>query len=585
MAAIIYLDVDDEITSAAARIRSGSEGRVVLVVPAGSRLATSRINFRLLAREAQTRDRRLSIVAGDAATRALAASAGLPVFGSVAEYEDALDAPPPTTDSQPTKPSRKARREAARAAAPAMAAGAAAAAAAPVPHPPVPAVTDADGGPKDLEATQVLTLPVARPITAPTRSIPVAGRRRLLPLEGLPSLAGTNALIAAGVLGVAVVVVAVGAWLLLPSASIVVTAREETVGPVNLLIRADPTADAPDADARVVPAERLSFELNATNTFTATDKRVEQTAASGSVTFRSYNTGSANTIPQGSVVSTEGGIQFRTRAAITLARARVVLPGTVLPSSAKVAVDALQPGPAGNVPTNAINVVPAGENPEVTTVNNPAPTEGGTRAEFPRVAQADVDAAVEQLTIQLGTDFEAILADPSRTPASLTLFPGTRSIAEPVPSVDPAALVGQEVATFELSLASTGTVIAVNTAPVETIAESRIRDRVAADHRIVESSIRIDTGEPIVQGESVSFPVTARAAQVRVLDANALREQVKGKAVDEARSILEQYGEVTLSVWPDWVATIPTIDARLELSVGPEAPSPEPGTPSGSVAP
>ena len=48
--------------------------------PFGSRVATSRINFRLLAREAQANGRRLDIVAPDASARALAASAGLPVF-------------------------------------------------------------------------------------------------------------------------------------------------------------------------------------------------------------------------------------------------------------------------------------------------------------------------------------------------------------------------------------------------------------------------------------------------------------------------------------------------------------------------
>ena len=579
MAAIIYLDVDDEITSAAARIRSGTEGRVALVVPSGSRLATSRINFRLLAREAQTRDRRLSIVAGDAATRALAASAGLPVFGSVAEYEDALETPPPATSGPPAKPSRKARREAARAASPAMAAAAAAAEGAPVP--PLSAAVDADGPPNDLEATQVLAIPVARPVTAPIRSIPVAGRRRLLPLEGVPALAGTSALIAAGVVGLAVVGLAIGAWLLLPSASIVVTAREAVVGPVNLVIRADPTADAPDADAGVIPAERLSFELSATDTFTATDKRVEETAASGIVTFTSTNTFIEVTVPRGTRVSTESGIAFVTTRAVDVPRASFVTG----PARRDAPVVAIVPGPSGNVEAGTITREPESLGRLLVTVNNADPTSGGSRAEFPRVAQADVDAAVEQLTVQLGTDFESILADPSRTPAGLTLFPGTRSIANPVPSVDPVTLVGQEVASFELTLASTGTVIAVDTTPIATIAARRIRDRVAADHRIIESSIDTDIGEAIVQGESVTFPVTVRATQVRVLDANALREQIKGRPLDEARSILEGYGDVTLSVWPDWVATIPTIDARLELSVGPAAPSPEPGSPSGSVAP
>src|SRR6266705_180086 len=95
---IVYLDVDDEITSAASRIRSAPGTKVALVVPYGSRIATSRINFRLLSREAVVSNRRLSVIAGDAASRALAASAGLPVFATIAEYESALTGPKPTSD-------------------------------------------------------------------------------------------------------------------------------------------------------------------------------------------------------------------------------------------------------------------------------------------------------------------------------------------------------------------------------------------------------------------------------------------------------------------------------------------------------
>ncbi|MDQ3127746.1 MAG: hypothetical protein M3Q66_04720, partial [Chloroflexota bacterium] len=92
---IVYLDVDDEITSAASRIRSAAGTKVALVVPYGSRIATSRMNFRLLSREALVSNKRLSIVSGDAGSRSLAASAGLPVFGSVGEYESSLSTPGP----------------------------------------------------------------------------------------------------------------------------------------------------------------------------------------------------------------------------------------------------------------------------------------------------------------------------------------------------------------------------------------------------------------------------------------------------------------------------------------------------------
>ncbi|HTG42785.1 MAG TPA: hypothetical protein VK697_14340, partial [Methylomirabilota bacterium] len=97
-AGTVYLDVDDEITSAASRIRSSESTKVALVVPYGSRISTSRMNFRLLSREAVVNNRRLSIIAGDPATRALAASAGLPVFATVSEYESALAGPPAAID-------------------------------------------------------------------------------------------------------------------------------------------------------------------------------------------------------------------------------------------------------------------------------------------------------------------------------------------------------------------------------------------------------------------------------------------------------------------------------------------------------
>ena len=73
--AIYYLDVDDEITSAAARIRGSADARIAIVMPSGSRVATSRINFKLLEREAKQRNKQLAIVAPDAQVRSLAQSA------------------------------------------------------------------------------------------------------------------------------------------------------------------------------------------------------------------------------------------------------------------------------------------------------------------------------------------------------------------------------------------------------------------------------------------------------------------------------------------------------------------------------
>jgi hypothetical protein len=100
--------------------------------------------------------------------------------------------------------------------------------------------------------------------------------------------------------------------------------------------------------------------------------------------------------------------------------------------------------------------------------------------------------------------------------------------------------------------------------------------------------VGVTPGEPVVEGETVTFPVTATAAQIRVLDPDTVREEIQGKPIAEARSILEQYGQVELTVWPDWVSVIPTIDGRVDIRVvlpeGLDAPSSSP-SPAASGSP
>ncbi len=573
---ILYVDVDDEITSAAARIRRSEGNRVVLVLPYGSKVATSRINFRLLARDALIHDKRLSIVAPDGATRALAASAGLPVFASVAEYEGSLE----DTGS---------RGASAGAAAVAAAAGAEVAKVAmtddaKTPDEPPEAAQEPGLAPTD--ATVRIAVPTAAAATSvvrPAPSIPVIGSTRSIPRA--PLVIGT------AFVALALLVAGVGAYVLLPSASVVVTPREQSVGPQILSVVADTTASEPDPEAGVVPADLISVDVAAQDTFESTGVRVERTRATGQVTFQSLDTSRTNTIPKGSVVSTEGGVQFRTLQSARLPRAAVVPPLSINPSTASVAVEAVRNGTAGNVPANAITVVPQAEDPSITQVRNPDATSGGSRTEFPQVEQEDVDKAIESLQEQLAASLQDELRDPSIAPPDTTIFEDTAVLGEATPSVDTAELVGQELESFELGLTSTGTVVAVDPSPVESIAQTRLESFVSPGYQLVDGSVRIDPGAPVIEGQTVRFPVTVEASQVQVPDAAELKRLILGKPFDEARSILAPFGDVDLKLWPDWVTSVPTLDARVDVEVQPPLPveiiepSAEPATESESPEP
>ncbi|HET7702230.1 MAG TPA: hypothetical protein VFK35_02445 [Candidatus Limnocylindrales bacterium] len=637
---IVYLDVDDEITSAASRIRSAAGTRVALVVPYGSRIATSRMNFRLLSREAVVSNKRLSIVSGDAASRSLAASAGLPVFGSVGEYEEAAraprdtsgegeaGAPPPAAAAPPASPDSAAA--AAAASAGALAASATVAATGPVAgsgdatppasdapsaspvgkgrksqRPKRPVADDATTVVPTVTATTLSPHPSAPPVQPPPYRPPVRERERLLDerddgaaIGRTPLIGGrvrTPILAAVAVAALALVVVAVAGYLFLPSATVALTPRREPIGPIQLTISADPTATAVDPVAGVVPAVRLDVPVQAARTFPTTGKHVEASPARGTVTFSNYDFTSQNTIVSGSVVSTEGGIRFRTLATVTLPPATLIIP-TVVPSRRSVAVEAVADGPEGNVPANTIRVVPRGENPEALRVNNPDPTEGGVKTETPEVSKAEVDKAVAAVQADLEAAFTAAIAAGGGAPPDTTLFPETAALGPATPEVDPATLVGQPVESFDIGLSATGTVIAVDPSPIESIAASRLDDRVEANHRLVEGSVDIAVGEGSVgEDGQITFEATARAMRVAIVDAVQLRTLVKGLTPAEAKTALAPFGDAVVTLWPDWVTTITGVDARLTVTVDEDgaavpspsgSPRPSPSrTPAGSPPP
>jgi hypothetical protein len=538
-------------------------------------VATSRINFRLLSRDAMINEKQLAIIAGDPATRALAASAGLPVFASLTEYESSfvgLEVEPeevPPADETGTPPADRATRRDARAV-PEATADAAALRVDTVPiavRPPRPAAIDR------VPATGRVPLPGPSGPAGPPSPPPLARPGRRGPSR-LPLV------VALAVLALIALVGGVGAYVLLPSATIVVTPRAEPLGPLDLTVTADPSAKAPDVTSLVVPAVEVPLDVRVSDTFPATGMRVEETKATGQVRFSNLDFLRTNTVAGGSIVSTNAGVRFRTNATVTVPRADLV--GlTVFPGRITVGVTAVDPGTAANVEPNTIVIVPKGEDPQALKVVNPDATSGGTHEEFPKVAQVDLDAALRKLSTALDAAFQSQLADPSIAAPGATVFRETAVLGDPTPTVDPATLIDQEGATFELGLSATGTVVAVDPSPISAIAEQKLRASVTGDHQLVAGSIKVVVGAATVTGRVVTFPATATGQQIAVLDPEALKALVLGRSLADARAALAGYGNVTVTAWPDWVGAIPTIEGRVTLTIQDSVPVETPA-PSGS---
>lgn len=577
MATIVYLDADDEITSAASRIRSAGDGRVGLVLPFGSRVATSRINFRLLAREAAANGRRLDIVAPDASARALAASAGLAVYGSVGEYEAALDADEDAAATTPVPPGIGAAGIGAAGIAGAAAGG-------------------GDGRPIDPSRDTVPTQRVRVPITEPASSDDAAPgvaamQRRVEPQVDARAVRerggrrGPGRALFAALL-VIVLVGAGGAFAavnVLPTATITVTPRYEDVGPVTFTVTADPDATAVDTTSATIPASAAEIPVAVSGTFPATGKKIVKEKAKGVVRFTNCDPSAAYRIPAGTTVATGSGTQFATSESVLLPVAG--LSGNppnlrVRCTMTDVGVSAVVAGTAGNVGAGEIRIVPARYNRSLVRVTNPEATTGGTREVFPKISQEDVDGALATLRTDAQARFQELLADPTTVPGTSTVFPDTAVLGDLAPDTDPAMLVDREVESFTLGVTGTGTVLTVDSSPIEAIAEARLADAVADGHELVPDSTRVQVGEGTAADGLVSFDVDATALQLRTLDPDALRAAVLGRSKAEAEAALAQFGDVTLTLWPDFVTAVPASEGRVTVTVvpppAPDLPAPTP---------
>jgi hypothetical protein len=545
---IYYLDIDDEITSAAARIRDSSDSRIALVLSGGARVATSRINFRLLAREARHRNKRLAIITADPSVQSVARSAELPVYPTVGDYERAEAAFARGIEGRSAPEVSDALDQLAL-------------------------TVGASGGAAQAGRTGATRVPIG-----PSGSGAATGRRR------------TFRLLAVGIAALAVVVAVACFFFFYPSATVTLTLREDPLGPMTVSVTVDPSVSAANDQTGTVPGVSKSFLVEASGTFDATGQNVVETAATGAVTFSSMDTGRKWAIPSGTQVSTANGTAFVTTAA-------AVVPAAVFSTSTRGVVNApiaaVNKGLGGNVAANTIVNMPNISGNGLLSVSNASATTGGTHTVTPQVQQSDIDAAQASLLAQLAGDFNEAVKAPGAVPSGSTLFLDSAQLGPATCSPDPAGLLGQDVASFQIDCRASGTATVVDMTTVRSLAERRAIAAVRTGDSLLDNSIDTSIGVPTAQGPTVVVPVTVRGAQVQTVDLNQLRSSILGKSVADARTLLSRYGQVDIVVSPAWASTMPSFNFRIDfrLVVPPAQPSAasssstSPGSTKGTVVP
>ena len=352
------------------------------------------------------------------------------------------------------------------------------------------------------------------------------------------------------VLALALLVGGVGAYLFLPTATAVIAPDETTIGPIDAA-RSSATRAPTEPDPR--PAGRARRDarpspVEASQTFEVTGQaRRGDERPPARVRFRNKDFTSTNTIPKGSIVSTAGGIRFRTDARSTVPRAELV--GLqIFPTTATVKVDGGE--------RRAGRQRRAEHDPRDPTRRGPCHARRGEPRRDERRASATSSRASSRQTSTAATKaLDAQLAPGSRTSSPIpslaadgtTVFPETAMLGDA--DVQPSTRrrsSGTRSTTFDLGASATGTVLAVDETAVEEVAEANIAPHVQAGYELVDGSSRSIRPPGVVENGVITFPVTITATPGAADRPGGDRGRDPRQGLAEAQAILDRYGQSQL---------------------------------------
>ncbi len=505
------IEVPADVTAAGLRqaLRQCDGGRAIVVfgraaargqragrAPAESGL----VLLQSLRRQADAQGLAVALVTRDERLRAQAADVGLPAFGTVqGAQERPWTATPSRLDYMPPSPGRD-------------------------PHQPVSVQR------RGRLAARFRTVRLAE------------GERRPLPW------ALETALLLALLLGVMAALSAMAAFIV-PSAEVrLIPAQEPLTETITLTARSD--VDAASTSKLLLPARRIGERVEVDGTVLATGlEYVPDQPAQGAVVFTNRRA-EPQEIPVGTVVATATGsnVSFET-----------IQPATLPPgvgSQVTVPVQALQPGPAGNVRAFTINTID-GSLGVTANVINPSGTSGGTVKQVPVVKQADKDALRAQLEQE------------ARQKAYVALGKLLRE-GEFVPSETVGTLVLDE--TYDrftdeaadqvtLRLRMLATALAVDGAAADEMALQALGQKIPRRAQMLTDSLRFNRGTATVSQEGdvvvISFPNPASSVVVLDVDPAAVRAAIRGMTPAEAVATLQRTWRLQetpeLTLGPDWI--------------------------------
>jgi hypothetical protein len=550
---VIYLDVDDEITSIIDKVENADNKVVALVLPKRAASLQSIVNMKLLARSAKAAGKNPVLITSEAALLPLAGAAGLHVAKNLQSAPEVPEAPAGLSAvreaDEPAEETAETTQAEDDETLPgkidyASTVGALA------------AVHDAENPETidlDDEDEADTPAPAAKTPKGPKNKVPNFDRFRLMLGLGI-----------AGV--IALIVFVIMAIFVLPKAMITLKTSSEPVS-ATFNLAAATTTPALDSQKNAIPAKLESSDQTGTQSVTATGSQNNGNKASGSVVF--YNcskddtlSGTTRTVAAGTGV-TSGGLSYTTTQAVDVAPSHFSGDNCKkdVPSSS-VTVNAVQAGAKYNI--DAASYLVYGS-----ISASGSKMTGGSDNIITVLSQSDVDGAKEKLTSgtsgdQFSKDFENKLTAQDEYVLTSTMKAGDASI-----TASPA--VGQPASTANVTIKVTYTVLTVKKSDLSQAIEDKLAGQIDKTKQKLNGNF-LNDANVTVQNQpspnSAALSIDENTTAVPIINVASVKKQAEGKKTGDIKAALGGWAgvkEVDVKLSPFWVSKAPAKDSKIKV--------------------
>lgn len=313
--------------------------------------------------------------------------------------------------------------------------------------------------------------------------------------------------------------------------------------------------------ARSVPARRILRELSGSAALrTTTTKTMPDARATGTVVFTNLRA-EETLVPQGTVVVTSAGVPIRFTTTNT-----VTLPSGV-GARAEAPIQAVDPGPAGNVKELAINAV-EGSLALAVRVINTKPTVSGSVRPVRVVTEGDKQKLQAQLLAQLKQNAPAVLQS-ALTPTEV-LPPDSVLVDATARLFDRAVDEPADVLNLKMNADAFG--LGVDRDDLNLLMGTLLQRQLPPGYQLLPNGVRVDwlTGGKY-QGIQLRQPIRAVGYAAPQLDPRKVAAALQGKRVDAAQAYLASQAQFAqppeIRVWPPGWPLLPFLAFRIAVFI------------------